>query len=712
MSSPTQFRGTVSFGEFELDVETAELRNNGSKTVLPGQPFQILITLLGRPGQLITREELKKQLWPSDTFVDFDVSLNKAVNRLREALGDSAEHPCFIETLPRKGYRFIGTIENEVCVSNGDEGVPKETGVSPPLAQKDTNQVAQRSGGTYWLIPAVVLVVLVMIAVLMHRLTHSAPDLTDVRITKVTDSGAATGVAISPDAHFIVYSLRHGGGESLHLRQISTHSDVEILPSGPEFHGLTFSPNGTFVFFVRSDPNDPYFKYLYSVPVLGGPVRKLIADVDSPVSFSPSGEQFAFERAAFRRNVIELRVANADGSDEHVLATIQNGDAGLFQPGPSWSRDGRAIVCPFRILGKEIRWILASVSVPGGTVREIYSDTTPFGRPVWLNGRSLIIPRYDAAYERWQLWTISYPEGSARRFTNDLTDYDEPLDISSDGKNVAAMASTVLSNIWEVPAENSSLAKPVTSGQLPMINVAETTDGRLLSSGGDGRVWTVKADGQREALSNLHNVGWLRKCGDSVLFTSVERNAVTLSRATVDGSRSLTLFSGDLAYPGCSPDGKFAYYVNRHRPQKVWRLSMQGGSPEEITDGMGEGVTGWLDISPDGKLLSYTFDQYNPAGWKLAVIPARGGSALRTFDVPGGTTRVRWSPNGSGLQYLLTQDGATNVWEQALEGGKPKQLTKFTSGRIFDFSWSSDNRRLFLTRGDVTSDVVLLNNLR
>lgn len=714
MSSPTQFRGTVSFGEFELDLQTAELRSNGSKTILPRQPFQILVTLLGRPGQLVVREELRKQLWPSDTFVDFDVSLNKAVNRLREALGDSAEHPHFIETLPRKGYRFIGTIGNHVCLSNVDALVPKETGLFPPSRNrnKDTGEVARRSGVLYWVIPVIALLVLAVLAVLMRPLTHSAPDLNSVRITKVTDSGAATGVAISPDAHFIIYSLRHGGGESLHLRQISTHSDVEVLPSGPEFHGLTFSPNGDFVLFVRSDSNNPYFKYLYSVPLLGGPVRKLIADVDSPVSFSPSGEQFVFERADLGRNLIELRVANSDGSDNHVLATIQNGDAGLFQPGPSWSRDGRAIVCPFRILGKEIRWILTSVSVPGGAVREIYSDTAPFGRPVWFNRRSLIIPRYDAPYERWQLWTISFPEGTAKRFTNDLTDYDEPLDISSDGENVAAMASAVLSNIWEVPAENWSLAKQVTSGQLSMINVAETTDGRLLSSGGDGRVWTVKADGRRETLGNLHNVGWLRKCGNLVLFTSVEGKAVTLNRATVDGSQPVTLFSGDLAYPGCSPDGKSAYYVNRHRPQKIWRIPMESGPPEEIAGGMGEGITGWLDISPDGKLLSYTFDQYNPAGWKLAVIPARGGSALRTFDVPGGTTRVRWSPNGNGLQYLVTQNGATNLWEQALEGGKPKQLTKFTSGRIFDFSWSSDKRRLFLTRGDVTSDVVLLNNLR
>ena len=98
------------FNEFQLDLDTAELRNNGDKTSLVGQPLQILTELLERPGQLVTREELKKKLWPDDTFVDFDQSLNKAVNRLREALKDSAEHPRFIETLPRRGYRFIGSL--------------------------------------------------------------------------------------------------------------------------------------------------------------------------------------------------------------------------------------------------------------------------------------------------------------------------------------------------------------------------------------------------------------------------------------------------------------------------------------------------------------------------------------------------------------------------------------------------------------------------
>lgn len=723
MPSPSQSLRKVRFGEFELNVDTAELLNNGNKATLPGQPLQVLLTLLDQPGQLVTREDLKKRLWPSDTFVDFDQSLNKAVNRLREALGDSAERPRFIETLPRKGYRFIGAVGNGVdgVVANGVDVaggsvVVSQPGATEPSTQENRGEAAQRhwtlsSSFRYTLAGAIVCLVVAVIVIRAQFLRH-APDLANVHITKVTDSGGATDVAMSPDGHYVAYSLRIGADESLRLRQISTHSDVEILPRGPSFHGLTFSPNSDYIFFVRSDRNDPYFKYLYSVPVLGGPVRRMIADVDSPVAFSPNGQQFVFERAVFQRNLIELRIADADGTGEYAIATIQNGDAGLFQPGPNWSRDGRTIVCPFRILGKKIRWILVSVSFPGGAVREIYSDTAPFGRPVWLTEQSLLIPHYDAAYERWQLWTISYPGGSARRFTNDLTDYDEPLDISGDGKTVVAMASTVVSNIWEAPADNPSRARQVTFGQLPMIDVVETSDGRLLSSGGDGRVWIIKPDGQREAFSNLHDVGWLRACGDLILFTSFEASAVTLNRASGDGSRSMQLFSGDLAYPGCSPDGKFAYYVNRHRPQKIWRVPTEGGSPEEIADGTGEGVTGWLDVSRDGKLLSYPFDQYNPTGWKLAVVPARRGSSIRIFDVPGGISRVRWSPAGNSLQYLVTHNGATNIWEQALTGAKPQQLTKFTSRRIFDFSWSSDRQRLLLTRGDVTGDVVLLSNLR
>src|SRR6516164_3362358 len=104
--------GLLQFGPFEADVRTEELSRQGVQLRLPRQSFQILAMLLQKPGQLITREQLHQALWPSDTFVDFDKGINAAINRLREALGDSAENPRYVETLPRRGYRFIAPVEN------------------------------------------------------------------------------------------------------------------------------------------------------------------------------------------------------------------------------------------------------------------------------------------------------------------------------------------------------------------------------------------------------------------------------------------------------------------------------------------------------------------------------------------------------------------------------------------------------------------------
>ncbi len=104
---------TYRFGLYEADVATGELRKNGSKLRLQEQPFQVLLALLERPGEVVTRDELRQRLWPADTFVDFDHSLNTAINKLRDALGDTANNPRFIETLARRGYRFIAPLQAE-----------------------------------------------------------------------------------------------------------------------------------------------------------------------------------------------------------------------------------------------------------------------------------------------------------------------------------------------------------------------------------------------------------------------------------------------------------------------------------------------------------------------------------------------------------------------------------------------------------------------
>src|SRR6201998_1066287 len=128
----------VRFGAFEADLSACELRKSGVRIKLHGQPFEVLAMLLERPGALVTREELQKRLWPTDTFVDFDHGVNTAINRLREALGDSAENPRFIETVPRRGYRFIAPVESQVSAPPGSSVIPAGTssfGTTPPATQ-------------------------------------------------------------------------------------------------------------------------------------------------------------------------------------------------------------------------------------------------------------------------------------------------------------------------------------------------------------------------------------------------------------------------------------------------------------------------------------------------------------------------------------------------------------------------------------------------
>ena len=119
MTVPDEPGRLVRFGDFELDLWARELRRRGAKIRLPEQPFQVLAMLLEQPGQLVTREALQQRLWSSDTFVDFDRGLNKAINRVREALGDDADEPRLIETLPKRGYRFIGSVDSNAVETSG-----------------------------------------------------------------------------------------------------------------------------------------------------------------------------------------------------------------------------------------------------------------------------------------------------------------------------------------------------------------------------------------------------------------------------------------------------------------------------------------------------------------------------------------------------------------------------------------------------------------
>src|SRR5262249_35295922 len=220
-----------------------------------------------------------------------------------------------------------------------------------------------------------------------------------------------------------------------------------------------------------------------------------------------------------------------------------------------------------------------------------YSSLGAIGRPVWLPGDStLLVPLGEPFTWRVQLWTISYPQGKASRLTNDLSKYDLRIDLTRDGRTLAATVTNQISNIWIAPAADPSNVRQVTYGELPMLEIAEAVDGKLLSQSSDGKLWIMNADGtQRTIFSDVRNSIWLRPCGHYAVFMSYETGLLKLMRVDSDGSNPTKLVSGDVWSPICSPDGKLVFYFNFAHPEKIWQIATSGGTPIAIANVLGEG---------------------------------------------------------------------------------------------------------------------------
>jgi Tol biopolymer transport system component/predicted Ser/Thr protein kinase len=592
-------------------------------------------------------------------------------------------------------------------VPAADSGTPASAQMLAAPAQAPSKKTALRS-----VVAVAVLVILAAVSFagywLLNR--HRGLNPQNMEIAKVTDSGKAYLVAISPDERYVVYVMDEVGRRSLWVRHVATKSDVQVLPPDVvDFAGVSFSPDGNYIYFVRSDKTTQLYRYLYVMPVLGGTPRQLIRDIDSPLGFSPDGNQFVFMRGIPEVNAVQLRIASADGTGDRLLVQVPAW-AG-YMVGASWSPDGKSIAASFVQLGKETKWLLDIVQVADASVKVLYSGSESLGRPVWLpDGDSLLVPMGVPRENRTQIFQISYPGGERRRLTNDLSNYGQYLDLTRDGRMLAAIEYKQISGIWIAPGGKSALATQITSGGMADTAVSPGPGGKLLVRSRESDLDLMNLDGSQRTVVNpdVRNYWSRSACGDRyLLFDSYDGTRFHVLRTELDGSNPVKLVD-DAGLCECSPDGKWLIYTSME--SRIYRLPIEGGTPVEIANapGGGEGR-----ISPDGKFVAYVFQEGSPVPQgKVGIIAANGGPPLHVFPQPSGVGTLRWSPDGKGLQYLLTRNGATNVWEQPLAGGEPRQITNFTSGLIFDFSWSRDGRQLLLAKGDQTSDVVLISNFR
>jgi eukaryotic-like serine/threonine-protein kinase len=557
-------------------------------------------------------------------------------------------------------------------------------------------------------------------AVFKSRGHQSTFNPQNMSIVKLTETGKAAAVAISPNGQYVVYVLRDGELQSLMVRQVATGSDVQILaPAVSIFYGLTFSPDGNYIYYIAASKENQLFSSLYKMPVLGGNSLQLLRDIDTSISFSPDGKQFAFIRGVPDKGIFNLLVANTDGSGERILTSksAPTSTDGLL--GPAWSPDGKTIV--FASLLPSAGSQLNEFTLASGAVRTLYATHGTLGRPRWLpEGDALLVPmREEGASAQGQLWKVSYPAGEAQRLTNDLTDYSLPwLDLTADGSAVVTVEATVSLDLWAAPGGDSTRATQITSGGPAVLGVSILGRDRVLLVNRNRELFTANYDGSERMLvaGSDRNILFGYACGDGkhIVYSVPRGNGSDIWRMDADGSNQLQLTHDKSALlPICSLDGTTVFFDYEDQ-QSTWRMGIDGANPTSL--GLHDQASPFAFLSKDNKLVLYRLG--HPAApqtrEQVVGVPVQGGPAGFSFDVPLGATQSfwHWSPDDRGVDMILIRKGAANVWRQPVPSGTLKQITNFPSGIIRSFNWSPDGKTLFLTRGTESSDIILLKSAK
>jgi Tol biopolymer transport system component len=547
------------------------------------------------------------------------------------------------------------------------------------------------------------------------------------KFQRLTTSGRASDAGISPDGKYVAHVKSDAGQQSLWLRQVSTTSDTQIVPpSQQNYYGITFSKDGDYIYYVLGEPNNPTTRALYQVPALGGPSRKVIENVTSPVSLSLDGTRLAFMRGSQTQSA--LVVAKADGTGERQVAVRKLPNNFSFG-GPSWSPDGKLLASSVTVgppneavAGN----IVVEVQVESGAERPITSQKWPpsvnTGSVSWLaDGSGLVVIALDEGTSSSQIWHISYPGGDVRKITNDLNNYNW-VSLTADANALVTVQTEGEMNLWVTPQGDASRARQISKGRYDgQLGLSWMPGGKIVYTSRDGGVtdiWSMDADGKNQqqltAHARFNYMPWATPDGRYIVFASTRaRSTRSIWRMDPDGGnlKQLTEGPGDL-YPQSSPDGRWVVFSSvRSGSSRLWKVSIDGGDPVRLNDQ----YTGVPTVSPDGSVIACFYREEQPnAPYKVAIIPFAGGDPVKVLDIPHSFTpaALRWASDARALTFIDTVNGVSNIWSLPLDGGVPKQLTNFNTDQIFWFDFSREGKQLALSRGTQTSDVILIRDFR
>jgi Tol biopolymer transport system component/DNA-binding winged helix-turn-helix (wHTH) protein len=699
MQEPANGTQFARFGAFEVNFAAGELRKHGIRLKVQEQPLQVLELLLARPEELVTRETIQQKLWPSGTFVDFENGLNTAINRLREALGDSAENPRFIVTEPRRGYRFIAPVDGRSRLESDSRSL---FGRLLPNGAHSSDRI--------YIGLLIVLLVIVAVSYPIYASHHAVQRKPFERysVTQSTQFGDVLAATISPDGKYMAYARKsNANGESLWIRQLSTNSDTlvrQILPGA--LSSVAFSGEG--YLFLSIQPKDDASRYdLYRVPMFGGQPQLVLRGIDSQVSFVAEGKKVCFLRHDRETQRIKILMADVATGKERVLWE----KPWTYISAVACNADGAKVAIAFE---QHVDILDSSSGQIKTLVHLLEMSSTLASSIAWEpKGDGFIISAMSLPGFHGQLFHVSYPEGTVRRITNDLSNYSAVISISADGKMLSSTKSDSVSSFYLWSKARAAARRLDTIKNLNAFGWLGN-DRLLFSTSQLDLGMANLVTGETKIINpDQRQSYWLPSaCGDkSVVFSSSAYNepfVVSIWKMDLETGTLARLTKGPLdTYPKCTGDGKWIIYNDDSRC-RVMKISSDGLNSQEVP-----GPVGSWEISVDGKQYLYSADPAEGGIQQLVVhfismdtLQELKTITLKTEGYLGG---LRFTPDGDGVVYTAEDHGVNNVWVQPFDGRPRRQLTHFTDEGEFltGASWSPDGQSLGLVRRWGTEDAVL-----
>ena len=393
-----------------------------------------------------------------------------------------------------------------VNAARENAGMHAATAPSTSSAEYIVGEIRRHKQGV--LITAAVLLLIIgglaygLIGLWRHQQPRAKVSSQSMKITRLTDSGNATAAAISPDGNYVAYVREDEGKVGLWLKQVGQATEREIVsPTDGQIVGPTFSRDGSLIYYTASPALEAERGVLYQIPTLGGTSRKVSENIFGPVGLSSDGKRLAFIRTVQGADHVDsLIVANVDGTGEQTL--VRKEGQAYLDNGPTWSPDGKTIVCGAAVGPDFLFESIVVIPVDGGQERWMTPHRwSHLSSTVWLGDRSgLMVLALENQTAELQLWHISYPGGEVQRVTNDLNGYlAGSLSITANSSAIVAAQEDRSSRIWVAPmGKGEDRARQLTVGKFDGLKgVAWTPDGKILcvlKTGDDSNIWLMNRD--------------------------------------------------------------------------------------------------------------------------------------------------------------------------------------------------------------------------